>query len=450
MYETLVKALRSLPSDAKEAIVNHSFIAPVFLKALGFKPEECFPQYPTGKGADAVDYALRHNTDDDIFLHTKSHPYILLELKGRDKDLSEGSASYTSTVKQLKGYLLAPNCKTVQWGIITNSDYIQLFKKHGKVIYPASLCLKITPDNVGAIVEDIKQKIENISRALTVAIYNNKGGVGKTTTTVNLAAVLTLHGRKTLIVDFDPNQQDLTNSLGIKPAKESLYSCLEDKNNRVNLNDLINPYIFKFKNLNKEFKFDIITADDKLFEEREDKLYQIFKLHRFRQVLNNFKNKYDYILIDSCPNWRFFSQSAIYACDVVLIPAKHNNIFSLKNAAVAIRKFIPEIQRIRKDGSPIALPIFFNGEKITEAQRITAHYGIDSIIEQARKDRDNKFDLLPYFYPRFTNATKDRYIFDLPSYAHIANTAFERIPAAYKYKIAYDYYINLAKEYFLQ
>lgn len=445
--QTLQQALLSLPASASESIVDTIFI-PEFLNALGFELMERVPHYKTGNVLQ-VDYALRHNTPNDIFLATKVNPFLLVELKGRDVNLSEGSAQYQSTVKQLKEYLLDSNCKTVQWGIITNSVHLQLFRKHGQVIYPATPCLDITSDNLIDIVTDIKQKIDNTPRALTVAIYNNKGGVGKTTTTVNLAAALTLKGQKTLIVDFDPNQQDLTNSLAVKPGKATLYSSLEDKKNRVNPSDVIQPFVTKNIKTGKSFQFDIIPADDLLAGQGEDELRQIIGIRRLRQILNNHKDDYDYILIDAPPNWRFFSQSAIYATDVVLIPAKHNNIFSLENAAIAIKKFIPEIQQLRKDGGPIALPIFFNGESITDAARNTAYQAINDLIKQSQKDKD-KFNLLPYFYPRYTKTSKNTHIFELPSYAHIANAAFSRVPAAYKNQTARNYYQELAKEYFLQ
>ncbi|MEO8891087.1 MAG: ParA family protein, partial [Coleofasciculaceae cyanobacterium] len=414
--------------------------------ALGFKIMERVPQFNTGNGGP-VDYALRHNTDGNIFLSTQSDPDFLLELKGRDINLSDGSAQYQSTVKQLKRYLLASNCKTVHWGIITNSEHIQLFRKHGKVIYPATPCLNITPTNLVEIVTDIKQKIDNTPRALAVAIYNNKGGVGKTTTTVNLAAALTLKGKKVLLVDFDPNQQDLTNSLALKPGKVTLYEYLDDKKNTINTSDVIQLFVTKNAKTGQSFQFDIIPADENLGSQGEDKLRQNFGIRRLRQILNNHKYYYDYILIDSPPNWRFFSQSAIYAADVVLIPTKHNNIFSLENAAIAIKKFITEVQQIRKDGTPIALPIFFNGESITDAARNTAYKAIDEIIKQSPT---SKFNLRPYFYPRYTQAKQDRHIFEMPSYAHIANAAFSRVPAAYKDKTARQYYLELAKEYFLQ
>ena len=329
------------------------------------------------------------------------------------------------------------------WGIITNSQHIQLFRKHGKVIHPASLCLEINENNINEIAKQIRQKIEHTPKALTVAIYNNKGGVGKTTTTVNLAAILTLLGKKVLTVDFDPNQKDLTTSLNAKPQKSTLFSILEDKNNLVYFQDVVQTYTVEFKSLKKSLSFDIIPCDDVLGDKSETEIMQLFQINRLGQVLSKVKFHYEYILIDVPPNWRFFSQSAIFASDVVLLPTKHNNLFSLENAAKAIREFIPEIQNFKKDGSPVGLPIFWNGEKITDPAKLTAQKAIDNIIN---KDKS----LLPYFYPRFTNANKDRHIFEIPSYANIANATFSLIPAVYKDKTARDYYLALAQEYFLQ
>ena len=451
--DSLITSLKELPKLAQEAIVDNNFVARAFFDALGFDLQERIPQFRTGIGHHKVDYALRHNIDEDIFLHTKGNPNVLVELKGRDINITPASPHYKSTVKQLKGYLLEPNCKTAKWGIITNSKHIQLFRKHGKAIYPATPCLEITPDNVVDITNQIRKKIEHTPKALTVAVYNNKGGVGKTTTVINLAAVLTSHKKKVLVVDFDPNQKDLTNSLEIKPGKQSLYDCLRDKKDTISLKEVISPYTKEFRG-GISLSFDVIPVDDKLAQFPEDNLRKEFSFYSFRKKLDSLKSDYDYILIDAPPNWRFFSISAVYASDIVLIPTKHNNIFSLQNAAVTIQQYIPEIQKIRQEKTngiewgASAFPIFFNGEKIADAARVNAKNAINAIIKQYHKKY--QFDLIPYFYPYHKPGKNNTTIFELPSSAHIAYAAFEKIPAAYKHKIVYSYYTELAKEYFLQ
>ncbi|MEB3339214.1 hypothetical protein [Okeania sp.] len=97
----------------------------------------------------------------------------------------------------------------------------------------------------------------------------------------------------------------------------------------------------------------------------------------------------------------------------------------------------------------MVLPIFFNGEKITEAQMKEAQVYIDKLIKDTKKDPNHKFDLLPYFYPSYTSANKNRKIFQLPNYASIAKSAFSHVPAVYKDRVVLEYYKSLVKEYFI-
>lgn len=324
-------------------------------------------------------------------------------------------------------------------------------------MHPATPSIGLNLDNVDDVITGIRKKIEAPQQALTVAIYNNKGGVGKTTTTINLASILKLMGKKVLVIDFDPNQQDLTSALGLNISSGSFYQALLDR--KYDIHNAIIPYSLSARG--REYQcFDVIPADEKLTE-RGDTIKQNLRFSRLQEVLFPLTYEYDYILIDAPPNWRFFSQSSVYAADVVLVPTKHNNLFSLENAAVAMTKFIPQIQNARQsrnkkvrqldfslDYGPVVLPIFWNGEKIAESQRKSAYAAIDNILQQAKQN--DGFDLKPYFYPKATKAIENKDIFELPSYAHIANATFLRMPAAYQNRTARSYYANLAKEYFLQ
>lgn len=436
--KSLKSYLQHLPQNASEAIVSTNF-APYLISYLGFSDKERIPQYDTG-GGGITDFATRRNLGNDIFLQTKSNPFLLIELKGRDINLTENSPSYKATVNQLKRQLLGNNCKAAQWGIINNSSHIQLFRKHGKTIFPATTCIELTPDNIDETVALIKTKIDKTPKALTVTVYNNKGGVGKTTTTVNLAAILAFLGKKVLVLDFDFNQRDLTKSiLTINPEDGLLEKALTDRN--IDLKSVIIPYTFK--NPKRQITFDVVPADPKMADYPDFQYNSQMKIFTLHRKLDLARYEYDYIFIDAAPNWRFPSQLAVYAADVVLLPTKHNNSFSLHNAAIAIKEFLPPMQKLKKDGTPIALPIFFNGEKITQPQLQLAQKEINQILK-------NDKNLVHYFYPRYTNAKKDLHIHHLPEYAIIASAAFERVPAVYKNRSAHDYYKDLAKEYSLQ
>lgn len=443
--------LSHIPPDAPEAVVTKTFVYP-FLYALKYNDQEIYPQYPDGNG-QVVDMAVRKNIGNDIFLFSKSDPFLLIEIKARSVNLCEGSIQYKSTVRQLKKYLLAPNCKKSQWGIITNSNHIQLFRRHGKVVFPATKCLEIDQNNIKQIIDTISDKLENTNKSLTITLYNNKGGVGKTTTTINLAGILTTKKKKVLVVDFDFNQQDLTHSLGLPLCNGEVVKALTDRN--FGLDNCIQTYSYTFKANQPKSKtitlgFDVIPADEILAGAGDNVLInQGYKdgYNILFEKLQPFRNKYDYILIDSPPNWRFFSKLAVYAADVVLIPTKHNNLFSIDNAVTAITKFIPEMQERKNNNTPMALPIFLNGETVTIPQLKTAKEKIVEIIKQVKKDE--KIDLSPYFFPRWKKGSQDSHIYHLPNYAHISNAIFQKIPSVYKSKLAYGYYEDLAKEYFL-
>ena len=435
---SLKSYLQHLPQDASHAIVSTNF-APYLISYLGFSTTERIPEYDTG-GGGITDFATRRNLENDIFLQTKSNPFLLIELKDRYTNLTENSPSYKATVNQLKRQLLGNNCKAAQWGIITNGSHIQLFRKHGKIIFPATTCIAITPENIDDTIALIKTKIDNTPKALTVTVYNNKGGVGKTTTTVNLAAFLAFLGKKVLVLDFDFNQRDLTKSiLTINPEDGLLEKALTDRN--IDLKSVIIPYTFK--NPKRQITFDVVPADPKMAEYSEFEYNAKMKIYTLHRKLDLARYEYDYIFIDAAPNWRFPSQLAVYAADVVLLPTKHNNSFSLHNAATAIKEFLPQMQKLKKDGTPIALPIFFNGEKITQPQLEIAQKEINQILK-------NDKNLVHYFYPKYTPASKNSHIHHLPEYAIIASAAFARVPAVYKHISVYEYYKDLAKEYFLQ
>ncbi len=443
----LKQAIQSLPQNAPEPVVSARFV-PVLLRALGFDLSETVPQFETGQGP--VDYAARRSSKHDRFIDTRTQPFLYVEVKGQERTLTGQHPHYTKTLVQLKRYLLAPNSESVQWGVMTNSRHAQLFRKHGKVVYPVTPCLDCS--DIEQVISTFRRHIATPPRALTVAVYNNKGGVGKTTTTINLAAALTVLGKSVLAIDFDPNQQDLGDSLGMPSVKGgTLLEALSRKS--ASIQDSIQTYTYKHPKAPRGFAFDVILSDASMASEIDEvKLRQKVRPDALLRALEAVKDNYDYILIDAPPNWRIFSQRAVYAADVVLMPAKHDNLHSFQNAAMAITELLPQVQEEHiKDGGagPTALPVFLNSapSSISHVQSEMMHQAIVKIIKHNRTHKN--IDLTPFFYPKWVPGQRNNDMAQIQQLAYISKADFHHVPAVFGFKVAREQYFEFVREYFL-
>lgn len=143
-----------------------------------------------------------------------------------------------------------------------------------------------------------------------IAITNQKGGVGKTTTTVNLAAGLGLLGKKVLVVDIDP-QANATSGLNInkKSLRFTLYDCLifkeEARDTIINTN---------FKNI------DILPGDINLAAAEINLSTIKNREYQLKSTLLKIQDKYDFVLIDCPPSLGLITINALTAADTILVP----------------------------------------------------------------------------------------------------------------------------------
>ena len=144
-----------------------------------------------------------------------------------------------------------------------------------------------------------------------IAIFNQKGGVGKTTTNVNLAACLAFKGKKVLILDID-SQGNTTSGIGIK--KKGLQTTLYD----ILIDDSLQPETAIMKTCIKNL--DIIPASMKLAGAEIELVQLEGREKRLKKAIEKIKPKYDYIFIDCPPSLGLLSINSLTAVDSVLIP----------------------------------------------------------------------------------------------------------------------------------
>ena len=211
-----------------------------------------------------------------------------------------------------------------------------------------------------------------------ISIINQKGGVGKTTTVINLAAGLSMKGKKILVIDLDP-QGNATTGLGLSNTASSdttIYSVL-------NGNNKISEVIQKtsFENLN------LITSNvdlSGLEVETAGDSRRAFKLKdELTSILNDSRASYDYILIDCPPSLSLLTIMALVASDALVVPLQ-TEFFALEG----LTQLMKTIERIKNNLNPelsirgILLTMYDRRNKLSgEVEKEARNYFKDKVYQ---------------------------------------------------------------------
>jgi chromosome partitioning protein len=233
---------------------------------------------------------------------------------------------------------------------------------------------------------DTPAPLQNHGPARIIAMCNQKGGVGKTTTAINLASALAGYGRKVLLVDFDP-QGALSAGLGVVAHDiKTIYDLMVEKGLKVQ--DVILPT--SVKNL------DVIPANIDLSAAEVQLVNEVAREQILARVLRPVTDNYDVVIIDCQPSLGLLTVNALTAAHGVLIPL-NCEFFALRGVALLIET----IEKVRDRLNPA---IKLDGILATMYDPRTLH--AREVVERLYEAfGDQVFDTIVHRTVKFPDAT---------------------------------------------
>lgn len=185
-------------------------------------------------------------------------------------------------------------------------------------------------------------EVEKLSKATVMAVVNQKGGTGKTTTCENLGIGLAMEGKKVLLVDTDP-QASLTICLG-HPVPDQLSPTLSDMMGKILLEQPIAP---GEGILHHPEGVDLMPANIELSGLEVSLVNAMSRETILRQYLDTVKHNYDFILLDCMPSLGMLTVNALAAADNVLIPVQAAYL-----PAKGLEQLLQTINKVRRQINP--------------------------------------------------------------------------------------------------
>jgi cellulose biosynthesis protein BcsQ len=291
-----------------EGDIKTKLIAPL-LYFLGYSPDDWRQEHQNEKSS--LDFLIGKNAEN-------FEPYFLIEVKPPKSNL----ALYGH---QLEYCLKQKNLKTARYGVLTNGSQLVIYEYslEGDLVKIAEFQNLKSRPNLEHISSLLNKKLfvsndQAGNQAKVVTVYNNKGGVGKTTLSINLAAALQEYGYKVLVLDLDA-QANSTFGLGIYPpnTQDRNIVTVFDDHPRVSLDKII------WKNANGN-NIDLIPSNINLYQALSQfaASRNSRKEHFLKERLQAIKAKdYDFIFIDTPPSMDISFELAVNAGDYLLVPS---------------------------------------------------------------------------------------------------------------------------------
>lgn len=330
------------------------------LPQLGYTPDTWHQEIAVG--SIRLDFLAFAAQVLPFVLDANSPLSVVMEAKHPKQNLN-------NHVPRLRHYLTSLN---VRYGLLTNGKEIRIYEKVKNDVQLVFQCsgkeveikLEEIQDLIGREslkerqlidqskinqVEVKEKKLQNQGQhsMKTIAIYHNKGGVGKTTVAVNLAAALSKKGKKVLLIDID-SQANTTFATGLIKFQ---FDEEDDLRNQ-NVSDLLESADFNFisdvKRQSHYFnnpEIDVVPSHINLID-KQDKLNQIaVSRPRLISKLKIVENDYDIIIIDTPPSRDYYAQVALIASDYLIIPS---DLKPFANQGLpTVKNFVNEINEYR-------------------------------------------------------------------------------------------------------
>ncbi len=219
--------------------------------------------------------------------------------------------------------------------------------------------------------------------ANVIAIANQKGGVGKTTTAINLAGALAEQGFRILCIDMDP-QANLTVGLGVNlgTVERSMADVLSD--GRATLEQVVTP--------TQTTGIDVAPATLELASTEVELFSAIGREHALREALDGWAGEqYDFVLIDCPPTLGLLTINGLVAADSVIIPVQ-TQYYALKGLTALVKVINTIRSKLNRDLRIMGLlPTFYDGrtilgrEMLDELRELGDHHVFTSIVRNTVK-----------------------------------------------------------------